>query len=173
MRVEPHHTADELAALIRSESDARVVRRLVAVRSVLVGQRPEDVGPQVMLSARQVRNGVARYNDRGVPGLANAAGRGRKGPLAPDRRDALATRVPPVRPRATGGAPSGARISAASCATSSASSGPSRPWTTSSTPSGSNRSARVPGPRRRPPRSRRRSKNTPGNPSLGRRRPPG
>ena len=93
MRVEPHHTADELAALIRSESDARVVRRLVAVRSVLVGQRPEDVGPQVMLSARQVRNGVARYNDRRVPGLANAAGRGRKGPLAPDRRDALATHV--------------------------------------------------------------------------------
>ena len=93
MRVAPHHTAEELAALIRSASDARVARRLVAVRSVLAGQRPEDVGPQVMLSPRQVRNWVIRYNAAGVPGLADATGRGRKGPLTDAQRAALTDRV--------------------------------------------------------------------------------
>ncbi len=55
MRVEPYHTADELVARIRSDSRIRVVRRLTAVRFALLGHRPEDIAPQVLLSARQVR----------------------------------------------------------------------------------------------------------------------
>jgi transposase len=93
MRVEPHHNADELGTLIRTAPDARVARRLMAVRAVLLGQRPEDVGPQVMLSARQVRTWVARYNAGGATALEDAAGRGRKGPLTADQRSALIDRL--------------------------------------------------------------------------------
>lgn len=93
MRVERHHTADELGSLIRAEPDARVARRLIAVRSVLAGQRPEEVGPRVLLSARQVRTWVARYNASGVAGLADAPGRGRKGPLTDARRATRAARL--------------------------------------------------------------------------------
>ncbi|MBX9624204.1 MAG: winged helix-turn-helix domain-containing protein [Gemmataceae bacterium] len=93
MHVEAHHTAAELAARIRSESRAKVVRRLTAVRLALLGHRPEDIATQVVLSARQVRTWVARYNAAGPDGLADAAGRGRKSPLDADARTRLADRL--------------------------------------------------------------------------------
>jgi hypothetical protein len=65
MHVEPHHTAEELDARIRSEPRAKLARRLTAVRLALLGQAPEQVGPQVLLSARQVRTWVPRYNAAG------------------------------------------------------------------------------------------------------------
>ena len=45
MRVEPHHTADELGSLTRAEPEARVARRLMAVPSALLGPRPSAVCP--------------------------------------------------------------------------------------------------------------------------------
>ncbi len=93
MRVEPHHTAAELAARIRSESRAKVVRRLTAVRLALLGHRPEDIDPQVCLSARQVRTWVIRYNAGGPAGLADAPGRGRKRPPDADQEKRLADRL--------------------------------------------------------------------------------
>jgi transposase len=93
MHVEPHHTAEELAALIRSEAAAKLARRLTAVRLVLLGQTPEQAGPQVLLSARQVRTWVNRYNAEGPAGLADKAGRGRKGPLTAEQEQALKRRV--------------------------------------------------------------------------------
>jgi transposase len=93
MHVEPHHTGEELAALIRSEAAAKLARRLTAVRLVLLGQTPEQAGPQVLLSARQVRTWVNRYNAEGPAGLADKAGRGRKGPLTAEQGQALKRRV--------------------------------------------------------------------------------
>jgi len=93
MHVEPHHTAAELAARIRSESRAKVVRRLTAVRLALLGHRPEDIAAQVCLSARQVRTWVTRYNAAGPDRLADAAGRGRKPPLDAAARTRLADRL--------------------------------------------------------------------------------
>jgi len=93
MHVEPHHTADELAARIRGERSAKVARRLTAVRLALLGQTPEQVGPQVLLSARQVRTWITRYNARGPGGLLDLEGRGRKGPLTAQQQQALNRRV--------------------------------------------------------------------------------
>jgi transposase len=93
MHVEPHHTAEELAARIRSEPRAKLARRLTAVRLALLGQSPEQVGPQVLLSARQVRTWIARYNAGGPDGLLDRQGRGRKGPLTPEQQQRLRGRL--------------------------------------------------------------------------------
>jgi hypothetical protein len=53
MHVEPHHTPDQLAALLRAEPRAKVARRLAAVRLALLGQTAPAVAAQVLLSDRQ------------------------------------------------------------------------------------------------------------------------
>lgn len=93
MHVQPHHTAEELAARIRSEPRAKLGRRLTAVRLALLGQAPEQVGPQVLLSARQVRTWVRRYNAAGLGGLLDRPGRGRKGPLTAAQEQRLKERL--------------------------------------------------------------------------------
>lgn len=93
MHVEPHRTPDELADLIRSDLRARVARRLTAVRLALLGHTAGDVAGQVLLSDRQVRTWVARYNAGGPDALADRPGRGRKPPLAPDREERLRDRL--------------------------------------------------------------------------------
>ncbi len=93
MHVEPHQTAEELAARIRCEPRAKLARRLTAVRLALLGQSPEQVGPQVLLSARQVRTWISRYNAAGPDGLLDRAGRGRKGPLTAEQRQRLKERL--------------------------------------------------------------------------------
>jgi hypothetical protein len=46
MYVEPHHTSDQLAALIRSEPRAKVARRLTAVRLALLGRTAPAISPR-------------------------------------------------------------------------------------------------------------------------------
>jgi transposase len=93
MHVQPHHTAEDLAARIRSEPRAKLARRLTAVRLALLGQAPEQVGPQVLLSPRQVRTWVRRYNAAGLDGLRDRPGRGRKGPLTAAQEQRLKDRL--------------------------------------------------------------------------------
>lgn len=93
MLVTPHHTAEQLAGLIRGESRAKPARRLTAVRLALLGHTAAAAAAQVLLSERQVRTWVARYNAAGTAGLADAAGRGRKPPLDADQESRLAARL--------------------------------------------------------------------------------
>jgi transposase len=93
MHVEPHHTADELADLIRAERRAKVACRLAAVRWALLGDTAAEVGEQVLLSERQVRTWVGRYNAGGRAALIDRPGRGRKGPLTPDQQVRLEDRL--------------------------------------------------------------------------------
>ena len=93
MHVEPHHSAEELAGLIRSESRAKRARRLSAVRLALMGQTAPAIALQVLLSQRQVRTWVARYNASGLGGLDDLKGRGRKGPLSPAQERRLKKRL--------------------------------------------------------------------------------
>ena len=93
MKIEPRHTAEQLARLIRAEANAKVARRLTAVRLALLGQASPDIAPQVLLSERQVRTWVARYNDLGLDGLKDREGRGRKGPLTPQQERRLKKRL--------------------------------------------------------------------------------
>lgn len=93
MHVEAHHTADQLAELIRAQSQAKVARRLSAVRLALLGRTAVDVGERVLLSERQVRVWVARYNEGGTDALADRTGRGRKPPLTGDQEQQLKNRL--------------------------------------------------------------------------------
>jgi putative transposase len=93
MHVEPHHTADQLAELIRAEPRARVARRLAAVRLALLGSTAPDVARQVVLSERQVRAWVARYNAGGAEALADRPGRGRKKALSEGQERQLRDRL--------------------------------------------------------------------------------
>ena len=93
MHVEPHHTTDRLAELIRVEPHAKVARRLAAVRLALLGRTAPQIAEEVFLSERQVRTWVARYNVGGPDALADRPGRGRKQPLATDQEDRLKDRL--------------------------------------------------------------------------------
>ena len=93
MHVEPHHTADRLADLIRAEPRARVGRRLAAVRLALLGRTAPQIAGEVLLCERSVRAWVARYNAGGPDALADRPGRGRKGPLTPDQEQRLTDRL--------------------------------------------------------------------------------
>ena len=93
MHVEAHHTADQLAELIRAEPRAKVARRLTAVRLARLGSTAAQVAEQVFLSERQVRAWVARYNGGSTGGLADRPGRGRKPPLTGDQEQQLKGRL--------------------------------------------------------------------------------
>ena len=93
MRVEPHHTLDELAGLIRAERRGKVARRLAAVRLALAGRTAAEAAAEVLLSERQVRTWVARYNAGGAAALADRPGRGRKAPLDAGQEARLAARL--------------------------------------------------------------------------------
>ena len=93
MHVEPHHTAEELARLIRSEPNAKLARRMTAVRLALLGQQAHDIAALVLLCERQVRTWVGRYNAEGLDGLRDRQGRGRKGPLTPGQELRLKDRL--------------------------------------------------------------------------------
>ena len=93
MHVEPHHTPEQLATLIRTEPRAKVARRLTAVRLALLGQTAPVIAAQVLLSDRQVRTWVARYNHGGLDALADQSGRGRHGPLSAEQEERLRDRL--------------------------------------------------------------------------------
>jgi transposase len=93
MHVEPHHSVEELTELIHREPKAKRARRLSAVRLALLGQAAPAIAPQVLLSERQVRTWVARYNADGLAGLDDLKGRGRKGPLTEAQEQRLRQRL--------------------------------------------------------------------------------
>ena len=94
MHVERYHSPERLAELVRAEKCARRARRLSAVRLAMLGQTAAAIGEQVLLSERQVRAWVARYNGGGLPALDDLPGRGRKGPLPdPEQRRRLRLRL--------------------------------------------------------------------------------
>ena len=94
MHVEHYHSPERLAELIRAETCARRARRLSAVRLAMLGRTAPEVAELVLLSGRQVRTWVARYNGGGLPALDDLPGRGRKGPLDdPDQRRLLRRRL--------------------------------------------------------------------------------
>ena len=93
MHVEPRHTPDQLAELVRSEPRARVARRLAAVRLALLGHTAPDVADRALLSERQVRTWVGRYNADGPGALTDRPGRGRKKTLTGDQEQQLRARL--------------------------------------------------------------------------------
>lgn len=93
MHVDAHDTPERLADRARAEPHARVARRLMAVRLAMLGRTAPQVADQVLLSERQVRAWVARYNADGRDALGDRSGRGRKGPLSADDVERLKSRL--------------------------------------------------------------------------------
>ena len=93
MHVEAHDSPERLVELARAEPRGKVARRLMAVRLAMLGRTARQVAVEVLLSDRQVRTWVARYNAEGVSGLADRAGRGRKGPLDAEAAERLKQRL--------------------------------------------------------------------------------
>src|SRR5262245_47106061 len=89
MNVRPQHSPEELTTLIRAEHRAKRARRLAAVRLALLGHSAGAIAEQVLLSERQVRTWIGRYNESGLGGLADRPGRGRKGPLTEAQEEQL------------------------------------------------------------------------------------
>jgi transposase len=93
MHLVRHNSAVELRRLIRSETHAKVVRRLQAVLGVLEGQSLSTLAVQVQLSERSIYVWVGRYNAQGVRGLRDLPGRGRRKALKPEQEDQLKARL--------------------------------------------------------------------------------
>lgn len=93
MHVEPHDTPEHLARLVKAERRARVARRLLAVRRAMIGRPAPEVAREALVTERQVRNWVARYNAEGVDGLADRPKSGRPGPLDRGREARLRDRL--------------------------------------------------------------------------------
>ena len=62
-------SAAELRALARKESDARVLRRLLALAMALDGTNREEAARQAGMDRQTLRDWVMRYNAEGVDGL--------------------------------------------------------------------------------------------------------
>lgn len=93
MHVEPHDTPEHLARLVKTEPRARVARRLLAVRQAMLGRPAPEVAREALVTERQVRARVARYNAEGAGGLADRPKSGRPGPLGRGREGRLKDRL--------------------------------------------------------------------------------
>jgi transposase len=93
MRVASHHTAIELRQFIRREQRAPIVRRLQAVLGALEGETSKNLVPRVQLSERIIREWVRRYNRRGLAGLEDRPGLGRKKALSDEQEQQLQARI--------------------------------------------------------------------------------
>ena len=93
MRIEPWCTSEELSGLIAAAKDATRRQRLRVIRWALEGLTADEVATQTKLCRRQVQNWVCRFNDEGLAGLADRAGRGRPCPLSAEQQSQFKARL--------------------------------------------------------------------------------
>src|SRR5687768_15529932 len=82
-------SAAELRALARKESDARVLRRLLALAMALDGTNREEAARQAGMDRQTLRDWVVRYNAEGVDSLRDRERPGRPALLAPELEEEL------------------------------------------------------------------------------------
>jgi transposase len=93
MRIEPWCTSAELSGLIAAAKDATRRQRLRVIRWALEGLTADEVATQTKLCRRQVQNWVRRFNDEGLTGLTDRAGRGRPCPLSVEQQSQFKARL--------------------------------------------------------------------------------
>jgi transposase len=81
--------AAELRALARTENDARVSRRLLALALALDGISRGEAARQAGMDRQALRDWVVRYNAEGVDGLRDRVRPGRPALLAPELEEEL------------------------------------------------------------------------------------
>jgi transposase len=93
LQVETELTGRDLARLARSERDARVRQRLLAIRLVVMGHTVPQAAPVVGLKERQVRNWVHRFAAEGLKGLRDRPRPGQPKRLPARSEEAFKVRI--------------------------------------------------------------------------------
>lgn len=93
MTVVEHHSADELQLLFRQERDARVAKRIWIAWQARRGSTEPEITAAIGLSRRTVQTWVHRYNQEGLAGLKDRAGRGRDPILSEEERKLVVQRM--------------------------------------------------------------------------------
>ena len=79
----------ELASLGENRKNARVERRILALRMIAAGQLAVDIAPIVGVDERTVRDWVQKYNSEGVSSLRYDACKGSQSHLSPEAEEEL------------------------------------------------------------------------------------
>ena len=90
LTIRKDRTAAVLRRLARSESDARVSRRLLAIANALSGMDRKAAAEAAGMDRQALRDWIIRYNAHGVEGLRDRWGKGRPARLKPDEQAELA-----------------------------------------------------------------------------------
>jgi len=93
MTVVEHHSADELQVLFRQERDVRVAKRIWIAWQARRGSTEPEITAAIGLSRRTVQTWVQRYNEEGLAGLQDRAGRGRDPILSEAQRKVVVQRM--------------------------------------------------------------------------------
>jgi transposase len=93
MHVELYHPTVELKKIFRKEKDLRRAVRIRAVYLALLGKTAPQIAHVLGYTRRAVQNWVYSYNRRGLAGLDDNKGRGRKAMLNEDQIQWLGQRI--------------------------------------------------------------------------------
>lgn len=93
LRIKRDVSSSELRHRARSESDGRVVRRLLAIAMALEGASREEAARCGGMDRQTLRDWVVRYNAEGIDGLRDRPHTGRPPLLAPDLEQELAVLI--------------------------------------------------------------------------------
>jgi transposase len=93
LKIETELTERDLARLAKTESDARVRQRILAIRLIVMGQTVPQAAPVVGLKQRQVRNWLHRFAAEGLEGLRDRPRPGQPKRLPAQSEDAFKARI--------------------------------------------------------------------------------
>jgi len=82
-----------LDSLGERRKDARVERRIIALRQVALGRKAEETAQTVGVNEKTIREWVAAFNDKGVSSLLYDNHRGRIPHLTPEQEEELAEAI--------------------------------------------------------------------------------
>ena len=89
LKIRKDRTPAVLRKLAKSEPDARVSRRLLAIANALSGMSRADAAKSAGMDRQTLRDWVIRYNEHGVPGLCDQKSSGRPPLLTLDEQAEL------------------------------------------------------------------------------------
>jgi len=93
LKIETELTERDLAGHARTEPDARVRQRILAIRLLVMGQTVPRAAPVVGLKERQVRNWVHRFQAEGLAGLRDRRRPGQPKHLPTEKEEAFKARI--------------------------------------------------------------------------------
>jgi transposase len=89
LRIRKDRTPAVLRKLVKTETDVRVARRLLAIANALGGMSRAEAAASAGMDRQTLRDWVIRYNAHGVAGLSDQWNGGRPPMLTPDEQAEL------------------------------------------------------------------------------------